>query len=112
MSTLIEIGVIALLVLLNGAFALSELAIVSARRSRLMAMQRQGRPGAAEALALAEDPQRFLPTVQIGITLVGVFAGAYGGARLSIPLAEARVLAVWATCAGSQRLPRKGTGAR
>ena len=88
MTTLIEIGVIALLVLINGAFALSELAIVSARRSRLLAMQRQGRPGAAEALALADDPHRFLPTVQIGITLVGVFAGAYGGARLSITLAE------------------------
>ena len=88
MATLIEITIILLLVLLNGAFALSELAIVSSRRSRLMAMQRQGRAGAAEALALAEDPQRFLPTVQIGITMVGVFAGAFGGARLSGTLAE------------------------
>ncbi|HYF07949.1 MAG TPA: hemolysin family protein [Acetobacteraceae bacterium] len=88
MATLIEIGIILLLVFLNGAFALSELAIVSARRSRLLAMQRQGRLGAAEALALADDPQRFLPTVQIGITLVGIIAGAFGGARLSGTLAD------------------------
>ncbi len=87
MATLFEIAIILLLVLLNGAFALSELAIVSSRRSRLLAMQRQGRPGATEALALADDPQRFLPTVQIGITMVGVFAGAFGGARLSSSLA-------------------------
>ena len=87
MATLFEISIILLLVLLNGAFALSELAIVSSRRSRLIAMQRQGRPGATEALALADDPQRFLPTVQIGITMVGVFAGAFGGARLSSTLA-------------------------
>lgn len=87
MSTIFEIGVIALLVLLNGVFAMSELAIVSARRSRLLAMQRQGRRGAAEALGLADDPQRFLPTVQVGITLIGIFAGAFGGARLSGSLA-------------------------
>jgi len=83
MGTALEIGVIILLVLLNGAFAMSELAIVSSRRSRLMAMQRRGSLGAEAALALADDPQRFLPTVQVGITLVGIFAGAFGGARLS-----------------------------
>jgi putative hemolysin len=83
MGTIFEISVIFVLVLLNGAFAMSELAIVSSRRSRLMAMQRQGSLGAEAALALADDPQRFLPTVQVGITLVGIFAGAFGGARLS-----------------------------
>lgn len=83
MGTALEIGVIILLVLLNGAFAMSELAIVSSRRSRLVAMQRRGSLGAEAALALADDPQRFLPTVQVGITLVGIFAGAFGGARLS-----------------------------
>ncbi|WP_205963670.1 hemolysin family protein [Roseicella aquatilis] len=84
-----EIGVILLLVALNGAFALSELAIVSARRGRLLAMQRAGSPGASAALALAEDPQRFLPTVQVGISLVGILAGVFGGAQLAGPLGEA-----------------------
>jgi len=79
----LELLLILTLVLLNGAFAMSELAIVSARRARLMAMQRKGSPGAGAAMALADDPQRFLPTVQVGISLVGILAGAFGGARLS-----------------------------
>jgi putative hemolysin len=84
----LELLLILLLVLLNGAFAMSELAIVSARRARLNALQRKGSPGATAALALAEDPDRFLPTVQVGITMVGVLAGAFGGARLSSILAD------------------------
>jgi putative hemolysin len=84
----LELLLILVLVLLNGAFAMSELAIVSVRRTRLTAMQRRGSVAAGTALALAEDPQRFLPTVQIGITLVGILAGAFGGARLSAALAE------------------------
>jgi putative hemolysin len=89
MSILFELIVLLLLVLLNGAFAMSELAIVSSRRGRLKALQQRGSPGAEAALALAEDPQRFLPTVQIGISLVGILAGVFGGARLAGPLAEA-----------------------
>lgn len=81
-----ELAIILLLVALNGAFAMSELAIVSARRGRLLAMQRTGSPGATAAMALAEDPQRFLPTVQVGITLVGILAGVFGGARLAGPV--------------------------
>jgi putative hemolysin len=81
-----EILVIFLLVLLNGVFAMSELAVVSSRRARLEAMVRRGVPGAKSAIALSEDTQRFLPTVQVGITLVGVLAGAYSGASLSGPL--------------------------
>ena len=84
MGIALEIAVIVLLVLLNGAFAMSELAIVSSRRSRLVALQRKGSAGAEAALALADDPQRFLPTVQVGITLVGIVAGAFGGARLVV----------------------------
>ncbi len=86
MGIALEIGIILLLVLLNGAFAMSELAIVSSRRSRLVALQRKGSLGAEAALALADDPQRFLPTVQVGITLVGIVAGAFGGARLATTL--------------------------
>ncbi|MCR0981313.1 hemolysin family protein [Roseomonas populi] len=86
MSALLEIGIIILLVLLNGVFASSELAIVSSRRARLQGMERAGSAGARAALALADDPQRFLPTVQVGITLIGVVAGTFGGARLSSTL--------------------------
>ncbi|MGG5820850.1 hemolysin family protein [Falsiroseomonas sp. HW251] len=97
----LELLLILLLVLLNGAFAMSELAIVSARRSRLGAMQRKGSAGAEAAIALADDPQRFLPTVQVGITLVGILAGAFGGARLSgviaAGLAEVPPIAPFAT---------------
>ncbi len=78
-----EIAIALVLIGLNGIFALSELAIVSARKVRLRAMADQGRRGAAAALALAEEPGRFLSTVQIGITLIGILAGAFSGAALS-----------------------------
>ncbi|QHS10801.1 hemolysin family protein [Sinimarinibacterium sp. NLF-5-8] len=80
--------VVALLIVLNGVFAMSELAVVSSRRARLQAMMRRGRRGARTALELHEQPGRFLSTVQIGITLVGVFAGAFSGATLAQPLAD------------------------
>jgi putative hemolysin len=88
MGTVAEIAIILLLVLVNGLLALSELAVVSSRKGRLRALARRGVRGAAAALALAEDPQRFLPTVQVGITLVGVLAGAFGGARLAGTLGD------------------------
>ena len=83
----LEILVVLALVLVNGYFALSELAVVSARRARLEAQARKGGRGARLALALSRDPGRMLSTVQIGITLVGIAAGAFGGARLAEPLA-------------------------
>ena len=82
----IELFIILLLVVLNGVFALSELALVSVRRARLVVLERQGVKGAATARILSEDPQRFLPAVQIGITLVSVLAGVFGGARISARL--------------------------
>jgi len=85
---MIDIAIVSALILLNGCFALSELAIVSARRARLRAMAESGRSGARAALALAEDPGKFLSTVQIGITLVGVVAGAFSGATLGDTLAK------------------------
>ena len=84
-----EIITILLLVGLNGVFAMSELAIVSSRRARLQAMERRGSPGAAAALALQDDPQRFLPTVQVGITMVGIVAGVFGGAAVAGPVGDA-----------------------
>jgi putative hemolysin len=83
-----ELAVAFLLILLNGVFALSELAIVSARKSRLRTMAESGRSGARTALALAEDPGRILSTVQIGITLIGLIAGAVSGAALGEQLTE------------------------
>jgi putative hemolysin len=79
----LEILVVLLLILLNGLFSMSELALVSARRARLAVLERKGVAGAALARSLAEDPQRFLPTVQVGITLVAVLIGVFGGARIA-----------------------------
>jgi len=78
----LEILLVLGLVLLNGVLAMSELAIVSSRPGRLKAMRDRGVPGARTALQLAENPGRFLSTVQVGITLVGILAGAFSGAAL------------------------------
>ncbi len=88
----LDVVVILLLVALNGLFAMSELAIVSSRRPRLRAMAKTGRKGAQTALDLAADPGKFLSTVQIGITLIGILAGAYSGASLGGPVAQRLVL--------------------
>jgi putative hemolysin len=83
-----EIVLILLLIVLNGLFSLAELALVSARRARLAVLERKGVKGATAARALSDDPQRFLPTVQVGITLVSVFTGVLGGARIAARLQE------------------------
>ncbi|MCA9892113.1 MAG: HlyC/CorC family transporter [Anaerolineae bacterium] len=84
-----EILIILALILLNGVFALSEMAIVSARRGRLQADLEDGDQRAQTALDLSKDPTRFLSTVQIGITLVGILAGAFGGSTLASGIADA-----------------------
>lgn len=81
-----QIFIVLGLILLNGFFAMSEMAVVSVRRPRLQVRADAGSRGAIEALKLVAEPGRFLSTVQIGITLIGIFAGAYGGATLSEPL--------------------------
>lgn len=83
-----EIFVILLLILLNGFFALSEMALVSAKRTRLQAAAEHGRAGARSALALQEDPTTFLSAVQIGITLIGILTGVYSGAALASWLSD------------------------
>lgn len=85
---LFETVVILLLITVNGLLAMSELAIVSSRRVRLQQMAQDGNYGAEVALELAETPNRFLSTVQVGITLVGIFAGAVGGATIAQALAQ------------------------
>jgi putative hemolysin len=76
------------LVALNGVFAMSELAIVSSREARLKALAKTGSRGAQCALDLAAEPGRFLSTVQIGITLIGILAGAYSGSTLGGPVGQ------------------------
>ena len=82
-----EIVVLTLLIIINGLFAMAEIAVVSSRRSRLQELAEGGDGGAGVALDLAEEPTAFLSTIQIGITLVGTLAGAYGGATVAKELA-------------------------
>ena len=84
-----EILIILLLVLFNGVLAMSEIAVVSARRVRLQQWAAKGDKRAAAALALAQEPGHFLSTIQVGITLVGILSGAYGEATVAAPLARA-----------------------
>jgi putative hemolysin len=78
-----ELLLLIFLILLNGVFAMSELAIVSAKQPRLKASADRGNPGARAALKLLDDPSRLLSTVQIGITLIGIVAGAYGATAIA-----------------------------
>jgi putative hemolysin len=86
MSVFLELAVLIGLFLLNGFFAMAEMAVVSSRRMRLQQMADDGRPGAAQALALADHPGQFLSSVQVGITLIGILSGAFGGATLGVRL--------------------------
>ena len=79
----IAIAVVLLLVVLNGLFAMTELAVVSSRKSRLQSRAERGDRGARAALNLAEEPTHFLSAVQVGITLIGILAGAYGQAAIA-----------------------------
>ena len=83
-----DLAIIVALIVLNGVFAMSELAIVSAKTSALEAKAEAGSVGARTAIELAADPGKFLSTVQIGITLIGIIAGAYSGASLGGPVGE------------------------
>lgn len=87
MSYIFEIFIILVLIALNGIFAMSEFALVSAKKIRLKQQAEEGDTRAAVALKLANEPTHFLSTVQIGITLVGIFAGAFGGATIAEGLA-------------------------
>jgi len=84
----LDLVLILALVTLNGVLSMSELAIVSAREARLKAMVKAGSRGAKYALDLASEPGRFLSTVQIGITMIGILAGAYSGASLGDPVGQ------------------------
>jgi putative hemolysin len=85
---LLEVLIILLLLLINGIFSMSELAVVSARRMRLQKQAEKGSVGAKVAIELAENPNHFLSTVQIGITLIGIVAGAFGGVTIANSLSQ------------------------
>lgn len=87
MNVGLEISIVILLILLNALFALSETAVISARKARLHQRANEGDSGAQTALRLAENPNVFISTTQIGMTLIGVLAGAFGGATLADTLA-------------------------
>jgi len=87
----VNLVIVLALILLNGLFALAELAVVSSRRARLQALADRGRSGAQSALALHADPGRFLSSVQIGITLVGIVNGAFSGEAFGAAAANALV---------------------
>ena len=89
----VEIAIVVVLICVNGLLAMSELAIVSSRPARLKAMIDRDVKGAGRALALGANPGRFLSSVQIGITLVGVLSGAFSGATLGERLSTQ--LAAW-----------------
>ncbi len=90
-----EIVIVVLLILANGIFALSEMAIVSSRKTRLQQRAEDGDAGAGNALELAKAPTRFLSTVQIGITLIGILSGAFGGATIAEEIAAWLSQASW-----------------
>ncbi|MDD1642503.1 MAG: CNNM domain-containing protein, partial [Methylococcaceae bacterium] len=83
-----DIGLIIVLIFINGFFAMSELAIVSSRKSRLQKLASEQRPGAKAAISLHNEPSRFLSTIQVGITSIGILSGAIGEYALAIPINE------------------------
>src|SRR3954463_6611905 len=85
---LLELAIVFALIVVNGLLAMSELAIVSSRPARLKVLMARGVKGSHRAFKLASDPGRFLSTVQTGITLVGIVAGAYSGATLGRRLSD------------------------
>jgi magnesium and cobalt exporter, CNNM family len=90
-----ELGIVTILIVTNGLLSMSELAIVSSRPARLAALAERNVKGARRALALASDPGKFLSTVQIGITLIGVLSGAFSGATLGLRLTSLLTAAGW-----------------
>lgn len=83
---MIDVLIILFLILLNGFFALSEIAVVSAKKTKLETERKKGSKGADRALKLQSDPDNFLSSVQVGITLIGIINGAYGGSTLAVYL--------------------------
>jgi putative hemolysin len=106
LGALLEVSLILVLVGLNGVLAASEIAVVTSRKARLRQRAEGGDAGSARALALANDPSRFLSTVQIGITAIAVVAGAFGGTRVAVTLVP--VLERWGLPPGAASVTAVG----
>src|SRR4051794_12901095 len=91
----VEILLILVLIIANGVFSLSEIAVVSSRKARLQQFAEAGDPSAAAALKLANNPEDFLSTVQVGITLVGILTGAFSGATLARAIGDGIAAVPW-----------------
>ena len=102
-----EIIIIVGLIVLNGIFAMSEVALISARKSRLTADAKKGSKSARVALKLANEPDRFLSTVQIGITLIGILTGIYSGNKIAAELTE--YMKIWGEPAAYAAAIAQGT---
>src|SRR5215469_1278221 len=85
----LHLSIVLLLILVNGVFAMAEIALVSARKARLVPLAESGNPGAQAAIELRADPSRLLSTVQIGVTLIAVLSGTFGQATLGDRLERA-----------------------
>ena len=83
-----------LLILMNGLFAMSEIAVVSSRKARLQQLTDEGKAGAGAALELAAEPGHFLSAIQVGITLIGILSGAFGEATIAAGLSD---ISTWKT---------------
>lgn len=94
-NNFLSVIIIFLLIVINGTFAMSEIALISARKVRLQQMSKDGIKSAQAALDISENPNKFLSTVQIGITLIGILSGALGGAALSSSLSETIEKVAW-----------------
>ena len=95
---ILRLSIVLLLIILNGVFAMAEIALVTARKARLLAVAEAGNPGAQAAIELKADPSRLLSTVQIGVTLIAVLSGTFGEAT-------------WVTgCNASSRRIRRRSG--
>jgi putative hemolysin len=94
----LDFALIVILMIANGFFSASEIAVVSARRGRLQQRAEEGNTGAQTALDLAAEPNRFLATVQVGITLISTFAAAFGGDALADPVGRIIEAPGAATC--------------
>ena len=88
MNIIIDVFVLVLMILINGFLAMAEISVVSARKPRLALKANAGDSDYQEALHISNSPGNFLSTVQIGITLVGILAGAFGGATLAEPMSQ------------------------
>src|SRR5256885_971553 len=107
-TRIMEIAILFALILLNGVFAMSEIALVTARKARLQKLIDEGDAGAAAAAQLGADPTRFLSTIQIGITSIGVLNGIVGEAALAAP--PGRVAAAPGRARALRRLHGHGAG--